>query len=306
MTIVRDSSGNVVKAGLGPGQYNASSSRLANTGMTPGGAAASHGVVRTQYPNDSSDPQSTGTSNTNYKNGHGYGDYGQEGGEYGSYKRQFKARLSDKNQPGSNASVKDDDDWRVKIRMADNGMFYKDPTNIIMAPLNQTDGVIFPYTPAIQMTHAAEYSTEAPTHSNYPIHSYKNSAVATISITGDFTAQNSAEADYVMAMIIFFRSASKMFWGRDSNAGQPPPILYLDGFGEHYLPHVPVVLKSFVNNYPIDVDYVTTRDGKDKVPANTSVTIALEPIYSRSKVHSQFTLDAFSKGNLVKGNGGFI
>jgi hypothetical protein len=150
-------------------------------------------------------------------------------------------------------------DWRVRVSLADRAtIFYKDPsnTNSLMQPLIETNGVIFPYTPQITVNHVAHYNPATPTHSNYPIQFYNNSEVSDISISGEFTVQSVEEGQYLMAAIYFFRSATKMFFGQGSNVGNPPPIVFLDGYGSHYFPHVPCVISSFQHVLSNEVDYI--------------------------------------------------
>jgi len=157
------------------------------------------------------------------------------------------------------AATSSSNDWRVRVSLADGAqIFYKDPTgsNSLMAPLIQTNGVIFPYTPSISIQHAAHYSPITPTHSNYPIPFYQNSEVSDISISGDFTVQSIDEGQYLMAVIYFFRSATKMFFGQGTNVGNPPPMVFLDGYGDHYFPHVPCVITAFQHTLADDVDYI--------------------------------------------------
>ena len=159
------------------------------------------------------------------------------------------------------------DDWRVKISLGSGAdVLYKDNTNTLMKPLRDT-GVIFPYTPKITMTHQANYGEDSPTHSNYAMQFYKNSQVQEIQISGEFTVQNNAEGAYVLAVIYFFRAATKMFFGQGNHAGNPPPLVFLDGLGDHYLPHVPCVITSFSHDMPQEVDFLEVIIPS---PANTS------------------------------------
>ena len=163
------------------------------------------------------------------------------------------------NGPKGTASASAND-WRVRISLADRAtIFYKDPsnTNSLMAPLITTNGVIFPYTPQISINHVANYSPSTPTHSNYPIQFYNNSEVSDISISGEFTVQSVEEGQYLMAAIYFFRSATKMFFGSGANTGNPPPVVFLDGYGSHYFPHVPCVVSSFQHVLSNEVDYIS-------------------------------------------------
>ena len=125
-----------------------------------------------------------------------------------------------------------------------------------MAPLIETNGVIWPYTPQITVSHVANYSTAVLTHSNYSAHFYNNSDVNDITVSGEFTVQSVEEGQYLMAAIYFLRASTKMFFGQGTNMGNPPPILFLDGYGSHYFPHVPCVITNFTHNLSNDVDYL--------------------------------------------------
>jgi len=157
------------------------------------------------------------------------------------------------------AASSSENDWRVRISLADGAqIFYKDPTgsNAIMAPLIATNGVIFPYTPQISVEHDASYTSINPTHSNYPMPFYQNSQVQDITISGDFSVQSVTEGQYLMAAVYFFRAATKMFFGTGTNVGNPPPMVFLDGYGSHYFPHVPCVISSFNHQLSAEVDYI--------------------------------------------------
>ena len=161
--------------------------------------------------------------------------------------------------PGGGASAAGEDDWRVRLSLADSAsIFYKDTStqNSIMAPLIETNGVIWPYTPQITVSHVANYSTAVLTHSNYSAHFYNNSDVNDITVSGEFTVQSVEEGQYLMAAIYFLRASTKMFFGQGTNVGNPPPILFLDGYGSHYFPHVPCVITNFTHNLSNDVDYL--------------------------------------------------
>ena len=221
-------------------------------------------------------------------------------------------------------------DWRVRLSIAPNANYlYGDPDNRLLARLRDTNGCVWPYTPQISMSYSAAYAKDSPTHSNYPIHTYKNSEVSTIAITGDFTAQTPTEAKYLLACMMFLRASTKMFWGNDPDAGQPPPILYLNGYGSHFLPNVPVVVTNYTANLPDDTDYIEafvedskTQDSPFKIqsnklgklltriPATVNMACTLEPVYSRLKVADEFSFEQFARGNLIggrgRGGGGFI
>ena len=162
-----------------------------------------------------------------------------------------------------------DGDWRFKLSLAPNSTYlYKaaaleqlDAGQVsaagIMQPLLYTDGVIFPYTPTISTAYRANYTPYDLTHSNYRGYFYQNSAVEEISLAGTFTAQDTTEANYLLAVIHFFRSVTKMFYGAtDPMRGAPPPVCFLSGLGQYQFNYHPVLVSSFSYNLPNDVDYI--------------------------------------------------
>jgi hypothetical protein len=145
----------------------------------------------------------------------------------------------------------------VRLVLAEGATYlYKDPSNQLLKPLANSNGVIFPYTPAISTSYTANYDRYDLVHSNYRGYFYKNSAVNDINITGTFTAQDTAEAQYLLAVIHFFRSATKMFYGKDAERGAPPPLVYLVGYGEWQFNGHPCLITNFNYNLPADVDYI--------------------------------------------------
>jgi hypothetical protein len=179
------------------------------------------------------------------------------------------------------------DDWRIRLSLADTANYlYKIAGKAdILYPLVATNGVVFPYTPVINTAYRANYDPSELTHSNYKMFFYKNSSVDDISITADFTAQDTAEANYMLAVIHFFKSATKMFYGQDASprAGTPPPLLYLTGYGHHQFENHPLLLTNFTYNLPNDVDYIragsnATWGGSDIAKMSTRLASAgLQP-----------------------------
>lgn len=210
----------------------------------------------------------------------------------------------------SNGSSQTKDDWRVRIGVGMNsGIFYKSDDPGILSPLVQTNGVVFPYTPQITLNYQNNYQPMGVTHSINTVQAYQNSDVSSITISGNFTAQTPEEANYVLAVIHFFKSASKMFFGdadNKNNVGAPPPLLFLNGFGQHYFPNVSCILQSFTHTMTDDVDFIYAGwDEKTRVPTNSNIQLTLVPQYSRTKT-AEFNLDAFARGELINGKGNFL
>ena len=148
-------------------------------------------------------------------------------------------------------------DWRVRLSLAPNATYlYRASDPGLLAPLLPTNGVIFPYTPSIDTSYTANYDKTDLTHSNYRGYFYKSSSINDVNIKGTFTAQDTLEAQYLLAVIHFFRSVTKMFYGQDPEAGIPPPLVYLSGFGQNQFNNHPCVVTNFTYNLPTDVDYI--------------------------------------------------
>jgi hypothetical protein len=148
-------------------------------------------------------------------------------------------------------------DWRVRIRLAPQSKYlYNAPQPGILQPLTVTDGVIFPYTPTISTAYKANYSAYDLTHSNYKGYFYQSSSVEPITVTGMFTAQDTDEANYLLAVITFFKSVTKMFYGQDAERGAPPPLVYFTGLGEYQFNENPCLVQNFTYTLPADVDYI--------------------------------------------------
>jgi hypothetical protein len=150
-------------------------------------------------------------------------------------------------------------DWRIRLRLAPNANYlYKGQNPGILQPLSDTDGVVFPYMPNITINYAASYDATELVHSNYKVYQYKNSSVDSIQISGDFTAQDTKEANYLLAVIHFFRSVTKMFYGQDNfpKPGTPPPLCFLIGMGAFQFNDHPLAITNFTYSLPNNVDYI--------------------------------------------------
>lgn len=240
-------------------------------------------------------------------------------------------------QSSDGSVIQPESDWRVRVSMskAVANMFYDNPANTLLKSLNSTtgtSGVVFPYTPTVTLSHTARYGSQTLTHSNYSSYFYEGSEIGAIQINGEFTVQNVKEGQYLMAVIQFFRICTKMFFGADEYAGSPPPLVFLDGYGDAYLPHVPCVVTQFSHTMGSDVDYVQVPIGVDigasgqlpvgppspsdsyggivRLPTTSTVTVSLQPIYSRKNIAENFTLEKYAKGLTIQGGnstrGGFI
>ena len=191
-------------------------------------------------------------------------------------------------------------DWRVRLSLAAGANYLYNASNPgILAPLARTGGVIFPYMPKIDVAYKAEYDSYSLTHSNYKGYFYKSSYADAVNLTATFTAQDTSEANYLLAVIHFFRSVTKMFYGQDAQRGAPPPMVYLTGLGEYQFAAHPCVVSSFQYNLPNDVDYIRagspningtnllTRRVRQDLPTNpiTGAVKRLENLFSSQGIN---------------------
>ncbi len=262
-------------------------------------------------------------------------------------------------------------DWRVRLSLPP-GSLWKSQ---LFTPLVNAGGLVFPYTPTITINHQANYTDQTITHQNYQFVAYQYSKVSDIQIVGDFVVEDAEQAQYWLSAVHFLRSVTKMYTGEDkATAGNPPPLLLFNAYGDYVFKNIPVVVKGFSVTLPKEVDYIATNikelpkprtaaadsgggpldaisrtagflagaasaigatrtaglanavnsvsnllngtsqsrsfsgsvqpSGKSgandsHVPTNSSFTVTIMPVYSRTKVR-EFSLAKFVQGNYVK------
>lgn len=235
---------------------------------------------------------------------------------------------------GEAVNLQSKGDWRVRLSLAVNSnYFYNSSDNkTILAPLKATNGIVFPYTPQISVNYSARYDSNNPAHSNFNISQYQFSQVEDINISCEFTAQSTLEANYVLAVIHFLRSATKMFYGKDTDpiAGTPPPLVYLTGLGSYQFNGHPMAISGFTYSLPNDVDYIQTNiinvpsgtgensgtattggnpvppqfDNDDKptyIPTKINIAVRCIPMVARNTISNEFSLRDYASGKLLLG-----
>ena len=215
-------------------------------------------------------------------------------------------------------SPRGENDWRVSLSVPPimKGM----PKTLLQPLVNTNNRMVFPFTPSIIFSHSASYNALQPTHTNYPFFNYQSSAVDAITIAGDFFVENAEDAEYWVAAVTYLRTVTKMFYGTGANLGNPPPIIKLNGYGEFVFNNVPCVVTAFNIDLPQDVDYIkttmggsttpgnhhtdpVTTEGADTwVPAQSLISVTVQPIYSRAR-QAEFNLNDFVSGKLITGKG---
>lgn len=183
-------------------------------------------------------------------------------------------------------------DWRVKLGVP--GPFLGSP---VLFPLLMSDcSLVFPYTPTISITGSAGYEEQSVTHQNYQFVFYNSGKSEQIQIVAPFNVEDQEQGLYWLAAVHFLRSATKMFTGNDPNAGNPPVICRLNGYGDYVFPNVPVIVRSFSVDMSQDVNYI--QAGGSHVPVKSTLNITLQPIYSRTAAKN-FSLTTFVNGGYI-------
>jgi hypothetical protein len=180
-------------------------------------------------------------------------------------------------------------DYRAKLLVPDSYI-----TQYAHGPIMGYGGIVFPYTPAITYEMTAAYGNTTIMHSNYAQHFYKNSVLGNFSVTAKFTVQNDQDAVYYLTTMHLLRALTKMQYGKDPNAGAPPPVCRFSAYGDFMIQNVPVVVSSLRTELPSDVDsYLIGQDnsslsqslglGTNFIPAVSQITLTLIPMYSRQE-----------------------
>ena len=203
------------------------------------------------------------------------------------------------------ANKNKDNRVRIKAMSSNADEIYGTTPDTPMFLLRETDGVFFPYTPSIDFSHRAEYSTMAPTHANTSYYTYNHTPAVQISITGQFSAQNLAEAKYTLAAMHFFRTVTKMHFGtkeaEEGTAGLPPPVLILSGYGDFMFNDLKVIIQEFKMDLPNNVDYIEVDIGKAKawVPSLTTFTVSCVVQHTPKEQRDEFNFKDFAQGTML-------
>lgn len=146
-----------------------------------------------------------------------------------------------------------ENDWRVRLSLPTWPGFRTSP---VLEPLKSAGGLIFPYTPDIKIQSSATYSGIPTVHTNYTYKAYHSSDPGTITITAPMNVEDATQGLYWIAAVHYLRSLTKMFSGTDPKAGNPPPIVFLNGYGNYVFKNVPVVVTQFSTSLDASCDYI--------------------------------------------------
>jgi len=145
-------------------------------------------------------------------------------------------------------------DWRVRLSLANWSSFKTSP---VLKPLKDAGGLVFPYTPSITIASTATYQPTAIIQSNYGLKSFANSTPGAITIDAPMYVSDATEGLYWIAMVHYLRSLTKMFSGNDPKAGNPPPVVMFNAYGNYVFKNVPVVITDMKITLGSETDYIS-------------------------------------------------
>lgn len=123
-------------------------------------------------------------------------------------------------------------------------------------PIFMTNGLVFPYNPAISENVQVNYESIDLTHTNESYYSYKNTSNVRITLSSSvWTCDTFDNAIYALAALHFFRTYSRMDFGR-GRTGRPPSPMWFSAYGNYAYHRVPVLFEKADWSFPNDVDYV--------------------------------------------------
>jgi hypothetical protein len=104
----------------------------------------------------------------------------------------------------------------------------------------------------------------------------------------------------------FLKSATKSFFGQDTNRGTPPPVLRFSAHGPYMFNSVPVVIANTSQDFEGSIDYINADiasggggiDSTTRVPSLISVNVTLLPVVSRLR-QTEFSLAEYARGELI-------
>lgn len=195
-------------------------------------------------------------------------------------------------------------DWRVRLSIPPIGTFMN---SAILAPLIESNGLIFPLTPQIRIGHKAGYDQTSPVHTNYEFVNYKASSIETININAQFFVEDYLDGAYWVAVKHYLDSVTKMFYGESEFTGAPPPVVKLYGYGDHVFNGTPVVITGYTLDMNNDVDYVEIPipGNYAYAPVISTFSITLQVLYSRESIRT-FNFTKFVNGGYIVKDGKFI
>lgn len=188
-------------------------------------------------------------------------------------------------------------DNRAKLETGRPDLYCQGPASV----LTSNGGILFPNMPDVAYQQSVNYNTYDLVHTNYSYHSYRNTPSAAIQVTAQFSQTTVEEARYMLGVLHFLRSVTKMYYGigdiaSEPSAGTPPPVLRFSAFGNRQFNRIPVVVTTFATTFDSGVDLIEV-DGQN-IPVMQTISIDLMQQQNPDRQKYNFSKKAFLNGSL--------
>lgn len=185
---------------------------------------------------------------------------------------------------------------RINYILGDNG--------ILRELFGNTNGLVFPYTPTISEDVSPAYNSVDLPHTNLAPKAHSNTQPPSIIIKSSWTCEDEDNAKRMYGALLFVKSLSLANFGKMStkeDRGLPPPILYLNGWGDLYT-NVPVVITNYSYSLPDNIHYVNVKINKNvnvwlPMILDLSITLGIQP--NIDTYRNEFNLAQFKKDMML-------
>lgn len=193
-----------------------------------------------------------------------------------------------------------------------------------LAPIAATNGLVFPFNPAISEGISVRYKNVDLVHSNEAVHTYEMTDNVRISLSDcNWVCDTFHNAVYTLSVLHFFRTYSLMDFGKFMTA-RPPCPMWFNAYGNYAFWRVPVLMEKADWNFPNDIDYVGVPEPGEpewrqcKLVTNRSSSTRCTWLPIRFTVNSislivqhsprywiNFDLNDYRSGAMMRRNGSF-
>ena len=177
-------------------------------------------------------------------------------------------------------------------------------SGILRELFGNTNGLVFPYTPTISEDVSVAYNSVDLPHTNLTPKAHSNTSPPNITIKSSWTCEDEDNAKRMYGALLFVKSLSLANFGKmskEEDKGLPPPILYLNGWGDLYT-NVPVVITNYSYSLPDNIHYVNIKINNNvnvwlPMILDLSITLGIQP--NIDTYRNEFNLEQFKKDMML-------
>lgn len=163
------------------------------------------------------------------------------------------------------------------------------------------EGVRFLVTPELNETRTVNYQEISEMRQAGGVLIYIGSTPRTYQLTARMVSRTQSEADLTYTYTHLLKSWTVPT--KDSGGGydrdNAPEVVKIWGYGKKQLRGVPVVITSLSIDYPANITYITTSDGKAYIPVIQNFSISLKEARNLDEIVAPgFSLEQYKQGTL--------